>query len=280
MVSFVVLHYKNLDDTIECIKHLKKIIRKDDHIIIVDNNTLTNEEKKEISKYTRDIILLEENKGFAKANNIGVKYAYEKYNSNLYCVINNDVFIEQEKFVELIENDYNKYSYDMLGTKINSSSGESVNPFPVISGIENVEKEIKKCNKLIKIYNSSILYFMLNVYIKIKHIIKPAHLPKNGNTLVTNAPLHGCGIVFSKKYVEKYKDVFYDKTFLFHEEEFLYHRVLNDNLISVYDPEIIIFHKEGSSVKTSNKSTRKSKLFREQERLKSLKLLLKYMNEE
>ena len=78
-----------------------------------------------------------------------------------------------------------------------------------------------------------------------------------------------------KQVVIKYP--FYNETFLFHEEEFLYQRVIKDNLISLYDPSLTVFHKEGSSIKKSNKKERLSKLFREKTRLKSLNLLLKNM---
>ena len=92
---------------------------------------------------------------------------------------------------------------------------------------------------------------------------------------MTNVALHGCALIFSKKYVDKYKYPFYNETFLYHEEEFLYDRIVNDKLISVYNPNIKVYHEEGSSLKNNLKNERKSKLFREKERIKSLKLLLK-----
>jgi len=99
----------------------------------------------------------------------------------------------------------------------------------------------------------------------------------NGKKIELNVSLHGCSIIFSDKYVSKYKYPFYNETFLFHEEEFLYNRVIKDSLISMYDPNLKVFHKEGSSINKKNKTKRLSKLFRESERLKSLELLLKEM---
>ena len=37
MFSFIILHYKNIDETIECLTYLQKLDLKDAHIIIVDN---------------------------------------------------------------------------------------------------------------------------------------------------------------------------------------------------------------------------------------------------
>ena len=193
--------------------------------------------------------------------------------------MNNDVFISQDKFIDYLFEDYKKYKFDMLGPNISSPTGESVNPFPALKTEEEITNNLEKGNKLIKIYNSDVLSFLLDKYLKIKYTFKKRNIPKNGRSLERQVPLHGCCIIFSKKYVNKYNGyVFYNNTFLFHEEEFLYQRVLQNNLISIYDPKIEVFHKEGSSVKKENKSNRKSKLFRERERINSLNLLKDYIN--
>lgn len=275
MYSFIILHYKNIEETTHCLDLINTYILGDKHVIVVDNNTLNDTDKKEIEKYTKDIIVLDENLGFAKANNIGIKYAKDKYNSKYYIVMNNDVFITQNNFLEIIDNDYKEYNFDMLGPSIDSPTGESVNPFPVFKTREEIEKEIVKCNKLIKIYNSKILYFLLETYLKLKHLIKKPIVPKNSINIEKNIALHGCCIIFSDKYINKYEYPFYNETFLFHEEEFLYQRMLKDNLISLYDPNLKIYHKEGSSINKKNKNKRLSKLFRVKERIKSLELLLK-----
>lgn len=273
-VSFIILHYKNIDDTIECLEYLNKNFN-GSHYIVVDNNTLNDIDEKKINKYTFDVIKLSNNMGFAKANNIGINYAKNKYNSNYYVVMNNDVIINDKNFIDAIDKDYKKYDFDLLGTRIESPTGQSVNPFPVIKDRNMLEYEIKKCKKLIKIYNSQLLTSLMNTYIYIKHVLKKPKNPLNSEKLEFNVALHGCCIIFSKKYLEKFDYAFYNETFLFHEEEFLYQRLIKNNLISVYDPNITIFHKEGSSVKKENKTKRLSNLFREKERLKSLELLIK-----
>ena len=274
MVAFVIWHYKTIDETLLCLKYLESTFSKSEYKeIVVDNNSLKKSEIEEIKKFTKDIVLLNENIGFAKANNEGAKYAIKKYNPNFLAIINNDVYITQKNFISIIKDNYEKYNFDILGPWIDSPSGESCNPFPIIDK-SLIEKQIKYNKKLIKIYSSSILTLLLKKYICIKHLIKKPNVPRNGDKLEKNVGLHGCAIIFSKKYYEKYKDIFYNETFLFYEEEFLYNRVIKDKLISIYDPRLKVFHKEGTSVKTTGNS-RKSKLFREKEKLKSLELLKK-----
>lgn len=275
MFCFVVLHYKNIDDTLECIQNIKKINGKKE-IIVVDNNSCSTSEKELLSKEKVDLKFLNKNYGFAKANNIGINYAKEKYKPKFVIVINNDVFIKQNDFLEKVSESYKEYKFDMIGPFIESPSGESINPFPVIKTKQELKYEINYSKKLIKIYNISLLYYLLQLYLKIKKIIVKKETRVNGSKLQKKVALHGCAIIFSEKYLKKYDKAFFDETFLYHEEEFLFQRVINDNLISVYNPKLKVFHKEGSATKTIMKGNRKKSLFRERERIKSLKLLEKY----
>ena len=43
MFSFIILHYKNIEETIECLTYLQKLDLKDAHIIVVDNNSSLKE---------------------------------------------------------------------------------------------------------------------------------------------------------------------------------------------------------------------------------------------
>ena len=274
-ISYIILNYNNIEDTIECLLHLKHISEGyNASFIVVDNHTLKSKEIERIKPFTNDILLLDDNYGFAKANNKGVNYAMGKYNPDYVCVLNNDVFISQPNFIEQINNDYKLYKFDMLGPKIDSPSRESVNPFPVLKTKKDIIGEIKSSEKLATIYCNLIFTFFLNLYILLKHMIFELISPKNGKKIMKGIALHGCAIIFSRKYLKKYNDAFDSRTFLFHEEEFLYQRLINDKLISLYDPELMIYHKEGSSLKKTKKNIRLSKLFREKEKIKSLNILL------
>ena len=273
MVGFVILHYKSISDTIECIESVLRI-KGNKKILVVDNHSLSKEELKKINNYPVEVLCLEDNFGFAKANNAGCNHLMQEYNPDFIAVLNNDIVINDTAFIDKILSDYHKYNFDILGPKI-ICDGDSVNPFPVIYGKDKVKAEIKKCKKLIRIYDNAFLYVLLKIYIGIKHFFKKPVRLKNGDKLVKNVALHGCAIIFSNKYLKKYEDAFYNETFLFHEEEFIYIRIVNDMLTSIYDPKIELIHKEGSSIKNTNKSQRKRKLFKEKERLKSLDLLLK-----
>jgi len=278
MVSFIILHYKNINDTIECIDSIKKKSGKY-KIIVVDNDTTSKSEEELLKNKCDDFIRLNENMGFAKANNIGAQYAIEKYNPEFLIVSNNDILIDDKYFIDKINEEYKKSKFDMLGPRINTLDGQSVNPFPVYKTKSDVINQIEKTEKLIKIYNNVLLRNLFNLYMKTKYLFKEKRLVYNGENREINIALHGCFIVFSKKYYKKYEHIFYNETFLYHEEEFLYQRVLNDKLISVYNPLIEVFHKEGASLDFNYHNNYKKLIFKNNEILKSLKLLVKYMED-
>lgn len=273
MISFVILHYKNLSDTILCIKSLKELSSNDKaSIIVVDNNSLQKEEEKELRKYTDDLLLLSENLGVAKAYNKGADYARKKYNPNFICVMNNDIEIKQKEFINNIETIYNKTKFDILGPKI-ICDGDSINPFPVYDTLEKINKKIEKNDKLIKIYSNRFKATLLELYFKIKYLFKKRVKLVNGEYEEENVALHGCCIIFSKKYIDKNEYLLPNDTFLFYEEEFLYFRIIQNKYKSLYSPLIEIIHKEGQAMKTSNKNIIDRKKFKLIECNKSLRIL-------
>lgn len=105
MVYIIIVNYNGSDDTIECIKSLLKIAYKKFKIVVLDNNSNESEIKKlkDIENNELfELIELKENLGFAKANNIGMKYAIEKGAD--YCLlINNDTIVEPNFLGPLVD---------------------------------------------------------------------------------------------------------------------------------------------------------------------------------
>ena len=274
MMTFVILHYNNIDETMECLDSLEKF----NSNIVVVSNSKDYDNLKMIEKRVSKVIINEENIGFAKANNIGCKYAIEHFQPDFLCVINNDVIIEQKDFITQVEKLYKKYKFDILGPKILPEESDSCNPFYAYKTLDEVRERIKYTEKLIKIYQNKFLRLLLNIYLKVKAPFRKEKKTTNGSSDQLNVALHGCALIFSKKYYKKYNDVFYNGTFLFHEEEFLALRAKENNLVMLYSPKIELYHKEGSSLaKKFQKQKYDSLIFRNKEILKSLKLLEKEM---
>lgn len=273
MISFIILHYKNIKDTVECIESILKLDSEFLNIVVVDNNSLSENEKSIILQYTNDLIILEKNEGFAVGNNKGCEYAIKKYKPDFLCVINNDIVINQKNFIEEIYDIYDKTQFDILGPKIITNNGNSVNPFYAYKTLKEIDEQIKYAKRLIDIYSNILYRNVIKVGMFFKHIIIKPKKYNNGETSQLNVALHGCALVFSKKYYLKYNDVFYRETFLYHEEEFLDYRRRHDNLITYYDSNLEVYHKEGSSLNKVFENNYNKIIFKEKERIKSLKLL-------
>ncbi len=276
MFAFVILNYNSYDLTLNCIEKIRKLKEGNKaKIIVVDNATLTTIESNNLKKQCDKLIVNKKNLGFAKGNNIGITYAKENYKSNFICVLNSDCMISQNDFLLRIKKIYKENSFDILGPKIHSFDGLSWNPFPVYQDLEQVNHKIKYHEKILKIYKNKVLYFLLNVYLFFK--IKKEKIEKNGNQKEEKVALHGCCLIFSKKYIEAYKDAFYPETFLYHEEEFLYYRMIKDNLKFIYDPQIEVTHLEGIATTKTYKNKRKKLIFKTENILKSLYKLKEIM---
>lgn len=93
-IAYIILNYKTYQDTDRVAKEILNFGNENDVIIIVDNSS-PNESSKELHKiyddnHLVDVIDSNENGGYAKGNNLGLKYA-KKYAPDYVCIINNDV---------------------------------------------------------------------------------------------------------------------------------------------------------------------------------------------
>lgn len=283
--SFVILHYYTEDDTIKCINSIKeKCKNKSYSIVVVDNASPNNTGKELYKKYRNDakvhVIINKKNLGFARGNNVGFKYAKKELKADYIILCNNDTYLLQDNFIELIEEEYKNSNFSVLGPKIILRNNK-------INGLRKSVPTIKRVKKIIRTqrfcYITTLLYIN-NLYIDIKKTIKNILVRlkiKNENNSCDESynirhediVLHGCFLIFSKKYINLF-DGLDDRTFLYMEEDLLAIRLKKYNLKSVYSPKIIIFHNEDGATNAVTKSSRKKKLFVSKNCIKSAKIVL------
>lgn len=284
-MAFLILHYYTIEDTIKCIKSIKENMGNLEYtIVVVDNGSLNESGKKLAQKYEKDpkvhILINKENLGFSKGNNIGFKYIKEHFQPDFIVMLNNDTVLLQKNFYSLVIDEYAKSSFAVLGPKILLPNNK-INP--VQEKLPTV-KSFKRTIFKMKIFYLLHLFYMYPLYEKIKFGIKKRSKKdlnfslKNYNENVDkrqeNVVLHGCFLIFSKKYMDKF-DGLDDQTFLYMEEKILQSHLLQNKMLSVYNPNIVIYHNEDSSTKTITKTRRKKELFILKNANKSAKILLK-----
>lgn len=145
--SFVILNYNTYNETVDCINYIKKIKNQDNiEIVVVDNNSPDDSGKKIDEYYSDDkkvtVLYSKENIGFARGNNIGFKYAKYEQKADYIILCNSDTEILNSEFCKIVENDYSKYNFALLGPKIilpdNSVQGFIVDGIPTRKDIYKI----------------------------------------------------------------------------------------------------------------------------------------------
>jgi GT2 family glycosyltransferase len=283
--AFVILHYSVFNETIDCVDSICKKAGADDYNIIIVDNGSANKTGQQLQSTYKDnpkvtVLLNEKNLGFANGNNTGFKYAKMHFNPDFILLLNNDTLIIQDNFCELIQKEYNYSEFAVLGPQIHGPHGISEqNPGKsyIIRGIKLWKMTVQMFLKLFlaKLY----LDFLIDSIQRIKQKARETR-PKEDRTAqrCTDVILHGCCLIFSRKFIEQF-DGLDPRTFMYMEEEILYLHLKSKVLLSVYNPEIKIYHLDDSSTNAVYSKPHRKKLFLYSNSLKSLFVYRKILKE-
>lgn len=119
-VSIIILNWNGFTDTINCLDSLKKITYPNYNIILVDNGSEGNDVEVLREKYEDYIHIIENGKnlGFAEGNNVGIRYALDKFNPDYILLLNNDTVVDSLFLNELIKAGGSEEDTGLLGPKI------------------------------------------------------------------------------------------------------------------------------------------------------------------
>lgn len=270
-IAFLILHYNTIHDTIKCVESIQKNVNnKQYYIVIVDNKSPNDSGKILLNKYNGikniKVILNEKNMGFAKGNNIGFKYIKENYKVDFIAMINSDTYLLNNNFFDIIINEYNSSGFAVLGPKI-------LLPNNQINSVQKkliTAKQLKNKMLRMKIMYYASKFYLMFVYEFLKKLFiifrsKSAiglsvNYSDDVNIRQENVVLHGAFLIFSKKYIEKF-DGLDNRTFMYMEEKLLAARLKKEGMLSVYNPELVIFHNEDSATNSIMKTPRKKNMF-------------------
>jgi len=291
-VCFVILHYLTLEDTKKCIDSIIEKIDIEEYRIVVVDNASTNDSgillKHMYSNNSNvEVLIQNENLGFAKGNNIGFYYAKQVYNSKFIVLLNNDTYLLQNNFYKTICDEYTETDFAVLGPRVYTPDGSVVNPartqLMTLIELQEWEKYLKRHLFFNKIYLETLfVYGSKTIRTFIRIILNKGLIEKKETTNILerqeNVQLHGCCLVFSEKYHGKF-DGLEDRTFLYGEEDILFARLLLNGLKSVYSPCLKIFHSEDASTNALFLKKRLKRRFLYETKLESLKIMKEYIGE-
>ncbi|EOH84876.1 glycosyltransferase [Enterococcus casseliflavus] len=275
---FVVLHYKTLDDTDECVQSINNLNKKS-NIVIVDNasNNGSVEILKEKYKDYSHIIILENdyNMGFSEGNNIGYQYARNILKADFIAVLNNDVTIGNADFIERVVEEYNESKFYLLGPDIISTIDYNhQNPMKKEALSQREAKQALTRFRLLYILSKIRCYELF----KRKSKKKLNNNKSNEYTIkMENMVLHGSFVIFSPLFTKKENFCFRPGTFLYMEEDILYRYCLSKKYKMLYSPNCIVYHKEDSATNSLFKADKEKREFVFKNLINSLKVYLDYV---
>ncbi len=270
MFGYVILHYQNIEITINCVEHIINRFPHS-HVVIVDNFSpnKSGEQLKERYRTSEmiQVVLNNQNDGFAKGNNIGFEYIKSKYDLDYLVVMNNDIIIDDFEFENKIKSFMNEYQVDVCGPDIVTLNKNHQNPL-VLSPFSNSFLKKRIFVDTIKTYflKSDLVFNWYSQY-KEKNRPKPRSKPNKA----FNCILHGSCVVYSKKYISRENFAFLPITFMYNEEAILYDYLEYRGYQTGYCDETTITHLEGAATSTSIKDTKEKVLFRFKHNTESLK---------
>ena len=267
---FVILHYGDVTDTMSAVGSvlaLTKSVHKVS-IIIVDNASPngTGQEVKRHIENLQNVYFIQnkENLGFAKGNNVGFRFAKQELLADFIVLMNNDAIIKSDNICELVEDDFRKEHFAVLGPSIRTPFGHEQNPLrpSLLKGVR---------------LNITISYLLIDYILTFLFVSPMFHkffntiASKSGHHMepINNVELHGSFLIFSPIYIERF-DGLDDRTFLYCEEEFLFARCHFNKLKKRFNPQIQIIHNEVETNNSSIWKIRKKRLFRVKNCLRSL----------
>ncbi|HEW7138664.1 TPA: glycosyltransferase family 2 protein [Streptococcus pneumoniae] len=270
---FVILHYRTSNDTIECIKSIQKL-EGDYKIVIVDNASQNGsiERVEALFANNDEIVIIKNTKnlGFAAGNNIGYAYARTQIKADMIAVLNNDIVIKQKDFINRIFELYRNSQFHIAGPDI-VSLVDGHHQSPVVEKINSISKANKELFKyrILRIINKIGLYELMTRQPKKElnriSVADPMRYQEN-------VILHGSFVIFSPLYVSEEECAFRPDTFMYMEEPILYEYCMLKNYKTVFDPSIVIYHKEDLSTNSLYNAAYAKREFVFKNMIRSLKI--------
>jgi len=119
-IVIIILNWNGIEDTVECLESLKKIIYPNYQVIVVDNGSEGNDVKTLRERFADYVHVIENdrNYGFAEGNNIGMRYALMSSEPDYVLLLNNDTVVDPHFLSELVRAAENDSKIGILGPGI------------------------------------------------------------------------------------------------------------------------------------------------------------------
>jgi GT2 family glycosyltransferase len=269
-IFFVILHYKNLDITIQSVEALLQLDYIDKcGIVIVDNASRDGtgvKLKNMFDSYANIWVLLnEQDKGFSAGNNIGYAYAKSKGADYIVCM-NNDIVISQKEFVKLLLDC--KTDASVIGPDIVTPDGKHQNPM-------RKERLSPRRIRYIIGYNLVISWIYANkitgrMYLRmLERRKRHRNLPPQTKAVCGTCVLHGACVIFLPKWIQAETFAFVPGIYMYGEEDLLAEYAHGKGHQMCCQPKLWVKHMESASTRMTYSTEIERRRFKSKNMLRS-----------
>ncbi|WP_415347207.1 glycosyltransferase family 2 protein [Clostridium perfringens] len=219
LVYIILVNYRNSNDTIECIKSLREIDYLNYKVLIVDNasqDDSVEKLKKEI--LDEELIVSDENLGFAGGNNLGIDKAIAS-GAKYVLLLNNDTVVKKDFLSKLVDTFKVDNNIGIVGCKINYYSDRDI--------VNYAGGEIDWSKFTTRFYG---LNTKDNNDTKIRYI----------------SFVSGCAMMIKREVIEKI-GLLDDTYFMYYEDTDYCARAIESSFKLAYQPKSVIYHKVSAS---------------------------------
>ena len=286
MICFVILHYMIVDETVGCIDSIKSKIKSEKKIVVVDNKSPNDSGEELRKRYENDdevvVVINSHNAGFASGNNLGFKYAKDSFDPDYIIVMNNDVEIVQDDFMEIVCDEYEKNGFDIMGPDIYSTSYKLHQSPKRTKGYEY--DEIVKLNRNYKAQLTDNLFTDIKCAIKNitplrMYVYRKRRARYDYTQELTDVILHGACVIYSPDYLKKYDFAFVEGTFFYYEMEILEYFCRINHLRTLYCPRLKVEHHQNVSTNVAYKNMKDKTMFANKCNYDSTAFFIRYMKD-
>ncbi len=256
-IAIVILNYKNWQDTVECLMSVIDVTYRPYRIIVVDNDSqnsslthicdylkqqgkdylLLTQEQSEVDEVVYHPLVLiqsKSNRGYAAGNNIGIRWAVRS-NDDYIMILNNDTIVQRD-FLEPLADFLNSHQdAAMVGPKILDSNGR-------------IDRNCARRRPVLREY---LFRFGLlkKLFPRNKWVLRHYYIgeydfnaPREVDVLAGSCMMIRSSIIQRMNYLD-------ETTFLYLEEFILSEKLKNLHKKVFINPDSVITHKQGASVK-------------------------------
>ena len=93
----VLVNYNGFDDTKACLESIQLVDGNLPYVVLIDNASVEAQKLESLKALYKDLFIIysEENLGFGRANNLGIRWAQDNLDFDYLLLLNNDILFNR-----------------------------------------------------------------------------------------------------------------------------------------------------------------------------------------